>query len=206
MDIALELKNLDLKGQSYAQDVSRLEGQRDLLLSQVEAAKEKVVSLETQKINEIKGVEILHLVQKSTRDKVVEAFENTVTYALRAIYQDDGYSFKLDFSQRGNLGELNFKVKSPKTQNPLDMKDCTCGGEHDIISLALRFMLLHLMVPKVEGPILFDEPTKMLDSSLRQNEFNFYDKMAKQFKRQLIIVTHSQELAELAENKIVIGA
>jgi ABC-type lipoprotein export system ATPase subunit len=53
---------------------------------------------------------------------------------------------------------------------------------------------------------MLDEPTKQISSNFREKEFNFYKVIAEKFQRQLIIVSHSQELADLAENKIVIGA
>lgn len=204
IDLNLEIENLNYNRDSASKEVSRLDGQKSLLSQQITNSKDKINSLESQKINEIKAVELLHLVQRQTRDKIVEAFENTVSLALRAIYNKD-YRFKLEFGQRGNLSELDFQVKSPTTEGFKDLKDCSCGGEHDVISLALRFILLHLIQPRLEGPILFDEPTKMLDSEKRQNEYEFYKKMSEKFNRQLIIVTHSNELQQLAENKILIG-
>ena len=205
IDLELEVKNLQSTQDSATQEVGRLEGQKNLLTQQLDTSKAKIVSLETQKINETKAVELLHLVQRSTRDKIKEAFENTVTLALRAIYKED-YQFKLEFGQKGNIGTLNFLMKSPTTQGFLDLKDTASGGQLDVVSLALRFMLLHIVRPRIEGPIILDEPTKQVSSNLRENEFNFYQSMAEKFKRQILIVTHSKELSELATNKIVIGA
>jgi DNA repair ATPase RecN len=204
IDLELEIKNLQFNQDSATQEVGRLEGQKNLLTQQLDTSKAKIVSLETQKINETKAVELLHLVQRSTRDKIKEAFENTVTLALRAIYKED-YQFKLEFGQKGNIGTLDFKLKSPTTQGFLDLKNTTAGGQFDCISIALRLMLLHIVRPKLEGPVMFDEGSKMLSSEYRANEYEFYKSMSEKFGRQFILVTHSKELAELAENKIIIG-
>jgi ABC-type lipoprotein export system ATPase subunit len=54
--------------------------------------------------------------------------------------------------------------------------------------------------------VLLDENSKMLSANYRENEFNLYTMLSEKFNRQILIVTHSQELADLATNKIVIGA
>lgn len=203
--IETEFKTLESSLSSFSENLSQQEGRRKLLSEQIDTAKEKCNTLELAKTREIKAVELLHLIERSTRDVVVKAFEQTVTYALRAIYKNDGYSFKLEFSQRGNISELDFKLKSPTTQGYLDLKDCTAGGEHDLIGLALRFVLLQVIRPVIEGPVLLDEPTKQLSSNFRPYEFDFYQFLADKFKKQIIIVTHSKELAEMSTNKILIG-
>ena len=200
----LKIKNLTEKYNSFENGLNQLIGQRTTLLSQIDAAiieKEKLES--TQKIDE-KSIEVLNLVQKSTREKITQAFEQMVTYALQSIYQDK-YEFKLEFNQRGNIGELNFKLKDPKSTEFRDLTECVAGGSLDIISLALRFVLIQVMRPKVEGFICIDEGTKMISSNYRQNEHNFYNHISKSLGRQLILITHSKELIELAENKILIG-
>ena len=45
----------------------------------------------------------------------------------------------------------------------------------------------------------------MISSNYRQNEHNFYNHISKNLGKQLILITHSKELIELAENKIKIG-
>ena len=205
VDFEIIIQKLNKKDTEFNKSINTLNGELNLLSSQINKCQEKIVELDKLKINTIKATELLHLVQQASRDTVVSAFENTVTYALRSIYQNDGYSFKLDFSQRGHLGELWFQIKSPTSNGYLDLKDCGCGGELDVTSIALRFILLHLIQPKINGPILMDESSKMISSNLRQNEYNFYCQMAERFGRQLLIVTHSNELKDLAVNKIELG-
>jgi DNA repair ATPase RecN len=198
-----KIKNLNEKYNTFNGEVNRLIGQRNTLFSQVESAKILKDELEsTQKLDE-KSIEVLALVQKSTRDKIKEAFQNLVTFALKSIYQED-YKFALEFSQRGNIGELNFKLKDPKSNEYRDLLECHAGGSLDIISLALRFVLLQTIRPKVEGFVVADEPTKQLSRNYRQNEYNFYKHISEKLGRQLIIITHADEIIQLAENKIEI--
>jgi DNA repair exonuclease SbcCD ATPase subunit len=204
MNLELEINNLQNNLDILSGKVSRLEGERSLLARQITESQAKSVALEANRVTENKAVELLHVIQHTTRDKIVEAFENIVSSALTAIYKEE-YRFKLEFSQRGNSGELDFKLKSPTTEGYLDLKDTAAGGQMDILGLALRFMLLHIIYPRLNGPILLDEPTKQLSSNFRTAEYEFYYTMAKKFNRQILIVTHSKELSELAENKVIIG-
>lgn len=204
MTMELQIKNLNDQYQSFENDLNRLIGQREILHKQVEAAKLKICDLEDTKKLDEKSIEVLNLVQKSTREKIKEAFENMITFGLHSIYQND-YKCQLEFTSRGNLGELNFLLKTPGNKEFRSLEECTAGGSLDIISLALRFVLLQIIRPKIEGPIVLDEATKQLSRNFRENEYNFYKEISKKLNRQLIIITHSQELIDLAENKIKIG-
>lgn len=204
MSFQIALEEVNKKFKSFEAEISSLQGQKLVLHSQIEDAKMKIGDLEvTQELDE-KAIEVLNLVQKSTREKIKQSFENMVTFALKSIYQQD-YAFELEFGQRGNLGELNFKLKTPGNKEFRDLKDCTAGGSLDIISLALRFVLLQIIRPKVEGFVVIDEGTKMLSKNYRENEYSFYKNISEKLNRQLIIITHSQEIIDLAENKILIG-
>lgn len=182
------LKNVTEKYNTFEADLNRLIGQREILVQQIDTSKEKIIALEeTQNIDE-KAIEVLALVQKSTRDKIKDAFEQLVTFSLHSIYQKD-YQFKLEFSQRGNIGELDFKLKDPDSQEFRDLKECAAGGSLDIISVALRCVLIQVLRPKIEGFIFFDEACKMLrgEQNIR-NMFNFFIEMSKKLNRQFIII------------------
>lgn len=196
-----ELLQFEKQLATFGQELGRLEGQYALLSKQVDASKVKIADLEEKRKVDLKAIEVLNLVQKATRDVIKNTFESLVSYALKAVYQED-YQFKLEFGNRGNLGELNFKLKSPQNKDFLPIEDCTAGGSLDIISLALRFVLLQVFSPKFEGPVILDEPCKMLSKDLSQNEYNFYDFISKKTNRQLIIISHNEKLIEVAANKI----
>lgn len=78
------------------------------------------------------------------------------------------------------------------------------GGIVDIMSIALRIVVLQSIVPVVEGPIILDEPFKMVSKEYVPLLSNFLLKVCKDFDRQIIVVTHNQFLAENCDNKIII--
>lgn len=202
--VEITIKELDNQFLQFTNTLGKLEGQQSILKDQIDASTLKIAQLETVRELDEKAIEVLNLVQRSTRDKVKEAFEQMVSFALHSIYQED-YKFQLEFNTRGNLGELDFKLKSPKNEEYRDLKECTAGGSFDIISLALRFVLLQVIRPKVEGFVVLDEPCKMLSKNLVMNEFNFYKHISEKLGRQLIIITHCQEIIDAADTKIKVG-
>lgn len=204
MSLEVLLDNMKLKAKSFDAETARLEGQKSVLHQQVEEAKMTLGDLQVTKETDEKAIEVLNLVQKSTREKIKEAFENMVTFALHSIYQED-YQFQLEFGTRGNIGEMDFKLKTPGNKEFRDLKNCTAGGSLDIIALALRFVLIQVIRPKVEGFVVLDEPCKMLSKNLVQNEYNFYKHINEKLGRQLIIITHAQGLIDAAPEKILIG-
>lgn len=203
-DLESQFKQLELQYKSYEANLNSLIGQKQVLTQQIEDAKTKIGDLQVTRELDEKAIEVLNLVQRSTREKMKEAFENLVTFALQSIYQAD-YQFQLEFSSRGNIGELDFNLKTPGNKDFRNIKDTTAGGTLDIISLALRFVLLSVLKPKIEGFVCIDEGTKMLSKNYRENEYNFYKHINEKLNRQLIIITHSQEIIDLAQNKILIG-
>ena len=196
-----DIKRLEIQIADVNWSIGQLQGRYDTLFTQVESSKQKITQLEEVKKIDLKAIEVLNLVQKSTRDVIKNTFEGLVTYALRAIYQEP-YTFALKFDNRGNLGTLDFLLKSPENKEPLPLEDCTAGGSLDVISLALRFVLLRVMTPTFEGPVILDEPCKQLSKNFAGNELNFYNFIANKLQRQIILITHNEKIVELAENKI----
>ena len=149
-----------------------------------------------------KSVEVLNLVQEVTKEKTKNSFERLVTYALRFIYSKD-YRFQLEFGRRGNLTELNFNIKSPEFEEYADPIDTEAGGILDILSLALRISLLELNRNN-KGFIVLDEPFKHLSKNHLAKAEEFLETINKKINRQIILITHQDELINNAEYRLEI--
>jgi ABC-type multidrug transport system ATPase subunit len=85
-----------------------------------------------------------------------------------------------------------------------DILDTRGGGSCDIVSLALRFVLLE--IAKMPGFIFFDECEKHLDSpETLQKMIEFVQEMQKETKRQIFWITHKQEVVDSVINPIIIS-
>jgi len=198
--------NIEIKNQisTLEQDVNSLKGKVSLLNKQHEDSIIKQKDLQFLQTLNQKSTELLHFVKKVTQDKIKEMFENVVTEALNYIYQSNEYKFNLEFDKRGSLPTLKFNVKTPEMQENHNILSVSAGGNRDIIALALRFVLLE--VSKIPGFLFLDEPFRRLDNEETINQtMKFIKELQTRIKRQIIIISHEQEVVDNADNSIVIS-
>lgn len=135
-----------------------------------------------------KAVALLTVVQKATRDTIKEKFEGLVSWALRYVFNQD-YKFVLDFDTRGNLQTLDFLVKPPNCEEPLDLLEGQGMGISNVVSLLLRIILMELS--KIEGFLILDETFSNVNGEENINRLNnFVEEISERFKRQVIHITN----------------
>lgn len=203
MQIADEVKQLETQFDEFSKELVRVQHEHKLMKEQNEKTKKLIAKYEHDREVHTKAVELLTVVQGVTREKIKDGFETLVTYALRFIYSQD-YAFQLEFGRRGNLQELNFNIKTPEFEEACDPLDTSGGGVLDIVSLALRAVLLEVSVPKIEGFLMLDESLKHLSKYYLMNASQFLNELNKRLGRQIIFITHQQEFIDNAENAIEI--
>jgi len=199
--IKTNITQLQNKLEDIKKDKDEIEGKLSLLSEQFTDCEQKVHEIKTKRELYTKSVELVNLVQKTSREKIKKGFEKIVTYGLRSIYRDD-YRFKLEFGRRGNLGELEFNIITPQCKEAFDPLLTSGGGILDIISVALRVALLESVIPKNNGFIIFDESFKHLSQDYIENAKNFLRAITKKMNRQIIMVTHKEQFLENA-NKVI---
>jgi len=199
----MNLNNLKESIQRLEKTVSSLKGRVDILEEQYQESTDKLSELKALELLNTKSVELLNVVQKATKELIKNIFEKITTHALQYIHQSDEYSFELEFGKRGNLPELNFSIKTPEMQEAHDIIDTRGGGSCDIISLALRFVLLE--VSKNDGFLFVDEPAKHLDNpETIAKMIEFIKETQKDTGRQIFVITHKQEIVDSVDNPIMI--
>lgn len=195
------MTNLDLleeKNKELQNKVSSLEGQCSLLNTQIKKSEQSLEVYKENRIKFTKEIELLTYVQELTRNKIKEGFESIVTYALRYIFNQD-YKFELSFNRRGNLQEADFNIIPPDREESSDPLDSSGGGVLDVVSLALRIVLLELSKPKIPGFIALDESTKHISKEFIPNVYKWIKIMSNKLNRQFIFVTHQKEFIDLAD-------
>ena len=197
----MNIKELENKVNSFKSEVDMLKGKLSTLEDQLCDSSEKLDELKIEKELNTKSVEVLTLVQESTKTLITNMFEGIVTNALQFIHQSDDYKFELEFGRRGNLPELNFNIKTPDMQESHDILATRGGGSADIVSLALRLVLLE--VSKTDGFLFLDEPFKHLDNEDTLNKaIEFIKEIQKNTDRQIMLITHKKELTDKEEKVI----
>jgi DNA repair exonuclease SbcCD ATPase subunit len=173
-------------------------GARELLRQQL--AEQKIALTDAEcSIDTWEKVQIL-LTKTSefAREQLKTRIEETVTAALQAVF-GEGMEFRIIITTFRDQPAAEWQVVSKYGDievagNPQDARG---GGITDIVSLALRLAMMELARPKVTGPVVLDEPGKMVSKEFAANMAYFLKEYAAKTGRQIILVTHNEELAAM---------
>lgn len=158
---------------------------------------EKLKKLELE-IDNLKKVKIL--LQKTSqfaREQSKKQMEYLITQCLQYIF-DSKMEFFIDIKEKGEKIEAEFYVISEQNNNKIITKpqEARGGGVVDIISLAIRIAMMEIHYPKIEGPLILDEPAKHVSDDYIVNVAEFLKNVSSMFNRQIIMVTHNSHLLE----------
>lgn len=139
---------------------------------------------------------------KYAKEQIKSQIENMVTHGLQYVFGEDK-RFEIEIVELKNKTEAEFYVVS--TQDGVEVKtkpqDSRGGGVVDIVSLILKVAILESYSPKIEGPIILDEPAKHVSDEYIEKVGEFLSQITQYFGRQVIMVTHNFHLSELADVK-----
>lgn len=96
------------------------------------------------------------------------------------------------------------KIKNTITGVETDPMEANGGGVVDIVSIALRLVVMQTYEPFIDGPIIMDEPFKMVSKEYIPMISEFIKNISQDFGRQIIIVTHNEYLASMTDSKIYV--
>lgn len=193
-----DLKNLDDSLHYLNSFLAREEGKKEKLMEQMEVYK-KLIS---ETITEVELTEKVSLLLQSTsefaRNQARIQIETLVTNCLQFIFESD-IEFKIEIEELYNKPNAEFYVITNFDDSTIKTKPelSRGGGVVDIISLALRIAFLQIHKPKIEGPLILDEPAKHVSQDYIFNVADFLKKSTEMFNRQIIMVTHNDHLSAI---------
>jgi len=144
------------------------------------------------------------LLQKTSefaREQAKKQVESLVTKCLQYIFESD-IEFLIEIEELRGKSNAEFYVVNNiddimiKTKPELSRG----GGIVDIVSLALRIAFLQIHKPKIQGPLILDEPAKHVSDDFIFNVADFLKQTSDLFNRQIIMVTHNNHLAAIGSN------
>ncbi len=172
------------------------------LLKKQQAEKQQKLAQAEKDIETWQQVQLLlSEVSEFSRQQLKLRIEETVTAALQAVFCDDRIKFQIEIrtlngKPAADWSIVNWYGNTSVTASPEDSKG---GGVTDVVSLALRLALLELARPKPQGPIILDEPGKMISREYLANVAEFLKQYLRKTGRQGIMITHAEPLAEVAD-------
>lgn len=158
----------------------------------------------TKKIELLEEVRVfLQQLAEIARAEVASGLEQIVTLCLQAIFGPD-MSFEIEIETARNTTSVQFYVLDNSGDGVVRFapEDTMGGGVVDTVAIGLRFGLLKILNPEPIGPIILDEPAKMVSGDLIDSIAALLKELTTMFDKQNIIVTHHTSLMDVVDNAI----
>ncbi|MDE5412890.1 ATP-binding protein [Alkalihalobacterium chitinilyticum] len=175
----------------------RLDAERKLLTEQLEEKLNALEQFYETKDTYEKARVLLQQSAEYAREQAKQQIESLVTNALQFIF-GPLFEFQIEIEEQGNKPVAEFYVVSDYEGIKVKTKpqEARGGGVVDIVTLALRVALIETTQPKMDGPILLDEPGKHVSGEYVLYLYEFLKSISTMFDRQIIMITHNQHLAQ----------
>lgn len=202
MDIAKLEKNIKDIETDFAIRVSK----RDSLIAKINTDKETLEKLAKNEDKLDRASILLQNTAKAKRLFIKEQIESIGTVALQTVYGLN-YRLKLELEQDKNKPKCKIYVVEKRGDVTLvrEPENFNGGGVVDVCSIALRFAMLQIYSnPKLDGPVLLDEPGKHVSKEYASALSEFIKTLSDKLNRQIIFITHNEYMALSSSNIITI--
>lgn len=135
---------------------------------------------------------LVQQVAETVQTKAHSQIARVVTKCLQAVFGDEAYAFKINFSRR--RGKTEAELTYLRENLEVDPISAAGGGVVDVTAFALRLACLILATPKRRRLLVLDEPMKHLSPEYRSKVKEMLERLSKEMKVQFCIVTHAPEL------------
>lgn len=174
---------------------------KQFLLERQESIEQSIKELNLDVFQEVNV--FLQKLSEERRESACKLFTDLGTEALKYSLGDQ-YEMVIEMKPIRNKPNALIWIKDTDTGILTDPMDENGGGLVDIISMALRWVMLINLDQSNDGPIIMDEPFKMVSKEFVPLVTNFIKKLSEEFDRQVIMVTHNEHLAESCDNIVYV--
>jgi hypothetical protein len=161
----------------------------------------QVVSLGRRAAVLERAVAVVKEVQNRTQNHFRSTFESAITACLATVF-DRPSECKIEFNPGSGSKYSTATVFIQEGDNIYDPKDDDGGSLLDMLSAGMRWILWSIDPNRKRNFFLHDEPIKFVgrgEDLLKGAEA--LREMSKEFNLQLIILTHDEEVASIADKK-----
>ncbi|HHV47089.1 MAG TPA: ATPase, partial [Tissierellia bacterium] len=139
--------------------ISREQGKKEKVLEQIDDHKKQIEDIQSKIELLEKVVILLQKTSEFARNQAKIQIESLVTNCLQYIFENN-IEFKIEIEELRNKPNAEFYVITKEDDSIIKTKPelSRGGGVVDIISLALRIAFLQIHKPKIQGPLILDEP------------------------------------------------
>ena len=146
---------------------------------------------------------ILQETAAAVQQTVHSRIASVVTRCLQAVWgEEDAYQFKIDFKKA--RGRTEAAICLVRDGNEVDPLDGAGGGCCDVVAFAAQIASIMLTRPKLRRLFVGDESFRHVSADRRPAVRAMLQQMVKELGFQIILVTHSREIA--TGNVVEIGS
>lgn len=176
-------------------------GKYSKLKEQVAINKEnsKKIELELELLDKVSI--LFQKTSEFAREQAKVQIESLVTKCLQFVFETE-IEFLIEIEELRGKANAEFYVVNESEDRIIKTKPelSRGGGVVDIVSLALRIAFLQTHKPRIEGPLILDEPAKHVSDEYIYNVADFLKQTSSLFNRQIIMVTHDDHLASIGSS------
>lgn len=200
MEKTQSITELEISLNNARSSLIRTKAERDLLQGNLQQLEERFQKLAVQRDLLDKVRVLFQLSSDHARMQAKSQLETLVTNALQYVFGST-FRFEIELSDHGGNPTAEFYVVSEWEDQIIKNKpqDARGGGVVDVISLALRIALIETIKPRLDGPLLLDEPGKHVSEDYILPLIEFVKSVGETFQRQIILVTHNQHITESSD-------
>ena len=179
------------------------EGEYQALCLAQDRLRSAIATLDEQITAHEQAASVVEQASQAARAAAVETMQTLVTQALQAVFGPD-YTCAIELKDGGPSArpEAEFRVISTGPDGQAiaaSPQDARGGGVVDVVALAVRLAYAELSRFR-PATIFLDEPTKFLASpEYRTALADFLATYCRQFDRQVVVITQSDELVHSAD-------
>lgn len=179
--------------------VSLKKGERNSYRKQLKALKVKNTELMKRLTGIEKCVYILKLVIASRQNSMISLFESTVTSGLQDLFGEE-YDFKIKFGTRNNVSKADFQVHTGEYKGYLPLEMCQGEALQEFIGAVMQ--IIFVSMSEGDKVVCLDEAFTGFEADKQWQLSQLLNRIADEFKIQLIIVSHIGSLMEGSQTKI----
>ena len=157
-------------------------------------------------VDDLKNVRIaLTELSKSSRKSAIDTLESLTNQMLQSTIEA-GYSFSIETITSGGKPSVRFFIieNINGIVSKQDIVEAAGGGIQDVVSTALRYAFILTLSGGIKGPVVLDEPARMISEENSPLYAQFLSEMSKVTGKQIIMCTHNRSIEDKADNLIKI--
>ena len=180
--------------QTLRTTLTRKQGQQQKIENDLAGVETNIVQLKDEVDYTEKARSIIQKIAKATQAELEYYISELVTLAFASVFPDP-YQFGVVFEEKRGKTECRMRfLRDGHEVNPLSGSG---GGPLDIASTTLQFTIWSLNRTR---PIIgLDEPFRFLSRDLQPKAGEMLKEVSKKLGLQILMVTHSEDLADCAD-------